>query len=159
MDRINDTFNDILASLDQTITRLTGVQGEPDAKTERTYFAAQRRAYAKAQYHHLQGVRAQYTGDAWLIASATRTGVVHRVSRVGLVLTCNCEAAQNERLCWHKILVEVTELAAERADAFDDGVVEWDAGDFDPTPAAPALRLVPRDDDDDAGYAAMLAAA
>jgi hypothetical protein len=162
MDRINAQFNDLLLSLDATITRLSQpeAQGEPDAATEKKYFEAQRRAYTKAQYHHLHGVRAIWTGDAWLVASGTRAGVVHRVARVGLVLSCNCEAGSNERLCWHKLLAEVTELAADRADEYDAAP---DAGDFEPPPppppAAPALQLVPRDFDDDAGYAAMLAAA
>lgn len=165
-DRINDTFNDLLLSLDSTIARLSqpDAQGEPDAKTERKYFEAQRRGYVKAQLAHLSGTKVIDTGAGWLVASATRAGVAHRVSRIGMVLTCNCEAAQNERLCFHKLLVEVIELAADRANEYDDGLETSDlcGGSFDPEPtppAAPALRLVPRDFDDDAGYAAMLAAA
>lgn len=158
-DRINATFNDLLTDLDGTIARLRAAQqGEPDAKTERAYFEAQRRGYAKAQLHYLQGVRAVWTGEAWLIGSATRPGVVHRVARVGEILACNCEAAQNERLCWHKLLAEVVELAGDRADAHDDGAADVDSCEPEPTPpAAPALRLVTFDPDDDAAYAAMLA--
>lgn len=161
-DRINDAFNDLLTSLDSTIARLSQpeAQGEPDAKTERRYFEAQRRGYIKAQLAHLSGVQVISTGTAWIVPSATRPGVGHRVSRVGLVLTCNCEAAQKERLCWHKLLVEVTELAWDRIDAFDDGLETADdcGGSFEPEPA---VRLLPRprDENDDAGYAALLAAA
>jgi hypothetical protein len=150
-DRINDTFNDLLSSLDGTIASLSGTQGEPDAKTERAYYAAQRRGYAKAQLYHLQGVRPVWTGEAWLITSASRPGVVHRVARIGEILACNCEAAQNERLCWHKLLAEVVELAGERA-------AQVVAAEPDPLPPAPALRLVPPAHlEDDAAYAAMLA--
>lgn len=160
MDRINDLFNEILGDLDRSIARLSqpGAQGEPDAKTERRYFESQRRCYAKAQYHHLQGVTPLPTGTAWLVTSGSRAGLVHRISREGAVLTCNCEAGVNGRCCYHKLLVEVRELDADRADFHDDGLETTDrcGGTL---PPAPALRLVPRDDDDDAGYAAMLAAA
>jgi hypothetical protein len=151
-DHINATFNDLLTSLDRTIARLSQpeAQGEPDAKTERRYYESQRRCYAKAQYHHLQGVRPIYSGAAWLITSGSRGGLVHRIHREGGVLVCSCEAGQNGRCCYHKLLVEVAELAADRIDAHDDGLETAD-------PCGGTLPR-PRDFDDDAGYAAMLAA-
>lgn len=160
-DFVNDTFEDLITSLDQTITRLRqpGAQGDPDAKTERAYFLAQRRAYVKAQAHWLAGVRAQDTGRAWLIPSATNPGAVYRIVRQGDVLVCDCQAAQNERLCWHKTLLEVQELAYERLDEHDDGLETSDqcGGTL---PPAPVLALVPRprDEEDDVAYADMVAA-
>lgn len=153
MNRVTATFEDILTSLDVTIARLRqpGAQGDPDAATERRYFESQRRAYAKALAHHLEGVTPRYSGRSWLVPSGTRAGVFHRISRNGEILVCDCEAAQNERLCWHKTLVEVRELADDRQDAHDDGLETADlCGATLPTLADP---------DDDAAYAAMLAAA
>lgn len=149
MDRVNDTLNDILADLDVTIARLkrAGAQGEPDATSERKYFEAQRRHYAKAQYHHLAGVRPRSSGRAWLIPSGTRPGLVHRVALVEGIHLCDCEASNNGRSCWHTRLIEAYERAADETDRFDDGLETADlcGGSFDP--------------DDDAAYAAMLAAA
>lgn len=146
---VDDTFEDVIASLDQSIDRLRqpGAQGDPDAKTERAYFVAQRRAYVKAQSHWLAGVRPQDTGRAWLVPSATNAGTVYRVSRAGEVLSCDCPAAENERLCWHKVLVSTVEYAMDRVDQFDDGLetAELCGAQF------------PASWEDDAGYAEMLA--
>lgn len=152
MDRVNATFEDILTSLDVTIARLAqpGAQGDPDAKTERRYFVAQRRPYVRAQSHWLAGARPQDTSRAWLVPSATNAGTVYRVSREGSVLVCDCPAAENERLCWHKVLVEVVELAADRQDQHDDGLETADL-------CGASLPIL-ADPDDDAAYAAMLAA-
>lgn len=151
MDHVAATFEDIITSLDVSIARLRqpGAQGDPDAKTERQYFQAQRRAYVKALSHWLRGARPQDTGRAWLVPSATTAGVVYRVARQGAVLACDCPAAENERLCWHKILVEVAELADDRQDQHDDGLETADLC---------GASLLAFDPDDDAAYAAMLAA-
>lgn len=152
MDRVTATFEDVITSLDVMIVRLSqpGAQGDPDAKTERAYFAGQRRAYVKAQSHWLRGARPQDTSRAWLVPSATAAGVVYRVSRQGEVLVCDCPAAENERLCWHKVLVEVVELADDRQDQHDDGL---DTADL----CGASLPIL-ADPDDDKAYVAMLAA-
>lgn len=145
---VDDTFEDVIASLDQSIDRLRqpGAQGDPDAKTERAYFVAQRRAYVRAQSHWLAGVRPQDTGRAWLVPSATNAGTVYRVSRVGEVLGCDCPAAENERLCWHVVLVSTVEYAMDRVDQFDDGLETADL----------CGSQFPASWEDDAGYAEML---
>lgn len=160
-DRITATFEDILASLDATIRRLSApdAQGDPDAKSEKKYFERQRRAYAKAQLHYLNGRRPTATDSGWLVPSSDPSGPVYRVSRQGAVLMCDCPAGENETLCWHKVACEVAELADDRAELYVASVAADPAPVLPPVPAAPSLRLVPRDMDDDVGYADMLAAA
>lgn len=140
-DRVTAALTDILTSLDVTIRRLVrgAPQGDPDTASELKYFRAQRDAYTRALYHHLRGVTAEAVEGAWMLASATRPGVVHRVTVADGIHLCSCEAGTNGRACWHTRLIEGYEAAAEQADAHDDGL--------------PAYL------GDDAAYAAMLAAA
>lgn len=118
---VNAVLNETLSDLDGTIYRLSGgrAQGEPDAASERRYFEAQRRAYAKAQYHHLKGVPATWTGEAWLVPSSSRAESIHRVSKAGDVAQCSCEAGASGRFCWHAALASAVEVAHERADVED----------------------------------------
>jgi hypothetical protein len=44
--------------------------------------------------------------DGVLIASATRAGVVHRVS---VLHGCSCEAGTSGKACWHAALLEILE--------------------------------------------------
>jgi hypothetical protein len=46
--------------------------------------------------------------DGFLIASASRAGVIHRVSHTE---GCNCEAGKAGRPCWHAATVEILERA------------------------------------------------
>jgi len=147
--RAHDTLRDIITDLDGTIGRLSGeaAQGDPDLTSERKYFEAQRRAYVRAQYHAANGVEATAVDGAWLVPSNSRAALVHRITRQGEILVCDCEAAANGRRCWHAALAEATELALDRADAHDDPDPEPAAEpEPDPLPPAPALRLVPRPD-------------
>lgn len=118
-DPVNTILNEVLSDLDGTISRLTGerAQGEPDAKTESKYFESQRRIYAKAQYNHLRGVPATWTGEAWLVPSSSRAEAIHRIARDGDVWQCSCEAGAAGKFCWHKGLVEAHQVAEERAAA------------------------------------------
>jgi flavin-binding protein dodecin len=103
-----------------------------------------------------QGVRPYLSSGDLLLPSRTTDGTVHRVTALG----CSCKAGINGRQCWHMAVWEGIARAWDELDQID--AHRPDAGDFEPepSPAAPALRLVPRpDDDDDAAYAAMLAAA
>lgn len=53
-----------------------------------------------------EAVEIVHSFDGFLITSATRAGVVHRVSHLH---GCSCEAATNGRYCWHAAVVEVLE--------------------------------------------------
>lgn len=48
--------------------------------------------------------------DGFLVASATRAGVVHRVSTVD---GCSCEAGAHGRACWHAATVEILQQAGK----------------------------------------------
>lgn len=155
-DRLTDTLEEIIADLDGTIARLSGkpAQGDPDLASERRYFEAQRRAYVRALYHAERGVEATAAGGAWLVPSNSRADTVHRVTRRGEVLVCDCEAGVNGRRCWHAATAECAELVLERADEYDEAPAEPDP---EPEPPAPVLRLVRPDLGDDAEYVAWLA--
>jgi hypothetical protein len=47
--------------------------------------------------------------DGFLIASATRAGVIHRVSSVN---GCSCEAGRAGKACWHAATIEILEEAS-----------------------------------------------
>jgi hypothetical protein len=52
------------------------------------------------------------TTGGYLVESRTRGGLVHRVSAVG---GCSCESGRNQRPCWHQSLIEILEVAQQRA--------------------------------------------
>jgi len=52
------------------------------------------------------------TTGGFLVESRTRGGLVHRVSTVN---GCSCEAGQRSRPCWHQSLIEIIEVAQQRA--------------------------------------------
>jgi hypothetical protein len=52
------------------------------------------------------------TAGGFLVESRTRGGVVHRVSNVH---GCSCEAGRAGRPCWHISLIEIIEVAQQRA--------------------------------------------
>ena len=159
-DRLTDTLEETIHDLDGTIARLSGkpAQGDPDVASERRYFEAQRRAYVRALYHVERGVEPTAAGGAWLVPSNSRAELVHRVTRQGEILTCDCEAAVNGRRCWHVAAAECAELVLERADEYDEAPAESTPEPEPPPPAAPQLRLVERPDlGDDAEYIAVVA--
>jgi hypothetical protein len=55
-----------------------------------------------------EAVEIVHSHDGFLLTSASRAGVVHRVSHLD---GCSCEAAQAGRFCWHAATVEVLERA------------------------------------------------
>jgi hypothetical protein len=52
------------------------------------------------------------TTGGFLVESRTRGGLVHRVSSVN---GCSCESGRNHRPCWHQSLIEIVEVAQQRA--------------------------------------------
>jgi hypothetical protein len=69
------------------------------------------RAVNKALLYALDGAVVRHTLGDYLIASATRTTVVHRVSQQ---YGCSCEAGSKTQPCWHAELADI--LAAGRAE-------------------------------------------
>ncbi len=99
------------------------------------------------------GVRPILSAGDVLIPSRTQAGATYRVTALG----CSCPAGLKGRACWHAALMEGIASAWDRLAEMDDAL-DTEAEPA-PEPAPPALRIVPRDFDDDAGWADMLAAA
>lgn len=87
---------------------------KPQDKDELRFWRAQFNALNKAESYWAQGVRPTFASVSYFIASASRPGaLVHRLTRIGGILICSCEAGQKQTLCWHHMLVNVLERAAE----------------------------------------------
>lgn len=66
-------------------------------------------ALNKAAYQFAtNGVELVETFGGFLITSATRAGVIHRLDTVG---GCSCEAGSKGRVCWHRAALEIVEDA------------------------------------------------
>jgi hypothetical protein len=101
--------------LDDVTNLLASAQAQkPCDKDEIGFWRRQLSALNKAESYWLQGVRPQIAGDTYLLASASRPGaLVHRLSKQGGIVVCSCEACQRGLLCWHHMLINVVERAAE----------------------------------------------
>lgn len=101
--------------LDDVTNLLTSAQAQkPCDKDEIGFWRRQLSALNKAESYWLQGVRPQIAGDTYLLASASRPGaLVHRLTKQGGIVVCSCEAGQRSLLCWHHMLCNVVERAAE----------------------------------------------
>jgi len=87
---------------------------KPLDKEEISFWRRQLNALNKAESYFLAGIRPQLGGDCYLLASASRPGaLVHRLSKHGGIVVCSCEAGQRSLLCWHHMLCNVVERAAE----------------------------------------------
>ena len=69
-------------------------------------------ALDKAMMQLHEGTAPVATVGGFLIESRTRGGLVHRISNVA---GCSCEAGQRSRPCWHQSLIEIIEVAQQRA--------------------------------------------
>lgn len=74
--------------------------------------ASHARALNKAAYFLHTGLEIIPTVHGFLIPSGTRAGIIHRVSNVH---GCDCEAAQQQRACWHAAALAIIEKAQTRA--------------------------------------------
>lgn len=101
--------------LEDVTNLLTAAQAsKPLDKDEVAFWRRQLNALNKAESYYLQGVRPVTSGSAYLLASASRPGaLIHRLTRIGGIVVCSCEAGQKQQLCWHHMLVNVLERAAE----------------------------------------------
>jgi hypothetical protein len=121
--------------LDDVTNLLTSAQAQkPCDKDEIGFWRRQLSALNKAESYWLQGVRPQIAGATYLLASASRPGaLVHRLTKQGGIVVCSCEAGQRSLLCWHHMLINVVERAAELETlaARKDEIV---SGGSEPTP-------------------------
>jgi hypothetical protein len=101
--------------LDDVTNLLASAQAQkPCDKDEIGFWRRQLSALNKAESYWLQGVRPQLGGATYLLASASRPGaLVHRLTKQGGIVVCSCEAGQRSLLCWHHMLCNVVERAAE----------------------------------------------
>lgn len=87
---------------------------KPCDKDELKFWASQLRALNKAEFDYASGVRPLISGDTYLLPSASRPGaLIHRLSRVGGIVVCSCEAGTRGLLCRHHMLINVVERASE----------------------------------------------
>jgi hypothetical protein len=110
------TVSSAFAELLSDVTNLLSAAqlAKPLDKEEISFWKRQLNALNKAESYWLQGVRPVSSGAAYLLASASRPGaLVHRLTRHGGILICSCEAGQKGVLCWHHMLMNVIERAAE----------------------------------------------
>jgi len=118
-------------------TLLAGARAQqPQDRDEVKFWQAQFNALNKAQAYWLQGVRPTIAGDAYLLASASRPGaLVHRLVKQGGIVVCSCEASRNGRLCFHHILINVLERAAElESTATKEAQIAGSGNDPSPNP-------------------------
>lgn len=69
------------------------------------------RATDKALLQLVEGTSPVPVVGGWLLESRTRPGVVHRLSATH---GCSCEAGLNDRICWHRQLMQIVARAAEQ---------------------------------------------
>jgi hypothetical protein len=105
-------FAELLADVTSLLT--AAQQQQPQDKEEVAFWRRQLNALNKAESYFVQGVRPTISGQAYLLASASRPGaLVHRLTKQGGIVVCSCEAGQKGALCWHHMLVNILERAAE----------------------------------------------
>jgi hypothetical protein len=69
------------------------------------------RATDKAMLQLHEGTAPVVTVGGWLLESRTRPGIVHRLSAT---FGCSCEAGLNDRVCWHRQLMQIIQRAANQ---------------------------------------------
>lgn len=123
----------IVAKLEDTIAEISAViaslkgqrtQGEPDAKTERAYYARQLNAYKRALRYWGEGLRPRAYGNGYLVPSGSTPGKApYYVQRHGNVWVCDPTCKYCGEIHWHTAIVGVLEQLPELAAAHDDGEV------------------------------------
>lgn len=101
--------------LDDVTNLLTAARDQKPRDTdELKFWHAQFNALNKAEKYWSDGTRPTISGSAYLLPSASRPGaLVHRLTRIGGILICSCEAGSKGTLCWHHQLACIVERAAE----------------------------------------------
>jgi hypothetical protein len=135
-------FKELLEDVTNLLT--AAQQSKPLDKEEVAFWRRQLNALNKAEYNWKQGVRLVISDSAYLLPSASRPGaLVHRLFKAGGIVVCSCEAGQKQQLCWHHMLINVIERAAELESR---DVIEAEIGGSGPdtTPEAAAALLAER---------------
>jgi hypothetical protein len=123
-----DSF--VTAAFDELLTDVANLIASTQAqkpldRDELKFWRAQQNALNKAQYQWSQGVRPAQSGQAWLVPSMSRPGsLIHRLTKQGGILVCSCEAGQKGTLCFHHMLVNVLERAAELEALAEDAAAQ-----------------------------------
>lgn len=114
---------------------------KPRDADEVRFWQRQLNALNKAEYHYGLGVRPQISGAAYLVPSASRPGaLIHRLTKVGGVVVCSCEAGQKGQLCFHHMLINVLERASElQALEANEAAISGSGPDQAPPIDGPAL--------------------
>lgn len=94
------------------ITLLADVAAELATAAQEAGDTANMHALNKAMKQLHEGTTPVPTTGGFLIESRTRGGTVHRLSTVH---GCSCEAGRKGRACWHASLIEIVEVAQQRA--------------------------------------------
>ena len=120
-------LEDMIAEISATIGSLKGqrAQGEPDAKTERAYYARQLNAYKRALDNWARGLRPRAFGNGYLVPSGSTLGKApYYVERRGGAAACDATCPHCGDIHWHTAIVGVLEQLPELAALHDDGDAE-----------------------------------
>jgi len=134
-------FAELLEDVSSLLT--AAEQSKPLDRDEIAFWTRQLNALNKAEYNWTQGVRIVLADGAYLLPSASRPGaLVHRLTRQGGILICSCEAGQKQTLCWHHMLVNIVERAAEmESEAQKDAAISGSGPESAPQAAAPSWQI------------------
>jgi len=109
---VASAFAELLTDVENLLSSARAQQ--PPDRDEVKFWQSQFNALNKAQKYWTDGIRPTIAGDAYLLASASRPGaLIHRLTRHGGIVVCSCEASRNGRLCFHHMLINILERAAE----------------------------------------------
>lgn len=132
-----DSF--VAAAFAELLEDVTNLLRAADGRDERTFW---RRAADGAEQGavSLSERRAPAPhGRCLLLPSATSRGLlVYRLTKLGGILTCDCQAGQKGILCYHHMLINVLERAAE----LESREQEEDVSGSGPDDAAHAAQLL-----------------
>ena len=123
----------------ESALKANDAQGDSDYKTELKYYKAHYNAYNKALFNWDKGLRPTKAANGdWLIPSGSTGGLIHRVTREGLVWVCgpSCDATAFH---WHGALIEGMERAEELMDMHDDLAAFEAAAELDEEPYLPRV--------------------
>lgn len=119
-------LEDTIREISEAITSLKGkpAQGEPDAASERKWYARQLNAYKRALRYWGEGLRPRAYGNGYLVPSGSTPGKApYYVQRHGNVWVCDPTCKYCGEIHWHTAIVGVLEQLPELASAHDDGEV------------------------------------
>jgi len=136
---VNAAFAELLEDVTNLLT--AAQTQKPADKQEISFWRRQLNALNKAESYYLAGVRPQLATVSYFVASASRPGaLIHRLTYVGGIVQCSCEAGQKQQLCWHHMLINVLERASELESLASKAAEDVSGGGPEQTPPAAALE-------------------